>query len=246
MTADRSTEVGHGYTLADLDAMARAAVCADRSMASDAHTRYGVAWSAIALALVEAPHWPRRETLVRVGWQAIYDEVRQMRHTLGMARDANDRPIDVPMAAGHRAQAYWYWPTVSFEDHLVERLAVAPILATLTDTERDAVVALAVHDDYDAAARALGIHYPTLTRRLTCARRRFWRRWYAPDAPPPVRGADRRVGTRAQPPATHCGQGHELTPENTRARKNERGWVCRVCERERGARRPGRGRRPAA
>lgn len=231
------TEIRFGYTLADLDAMARAACRADRSLASDADTRYQVAWSAIAIAIVEAPHRPRRDALVRVGWQAIYDEIRQMRHTLGMARDSSDSAFG--MVAGHRAQSFWYQPTAQFEDALVERLAVPAIVATLTDTERSAVVALAVHDDYAAAAGALGVKMSTLTVRLSAARRRFYRRWYAPHVPPKVKGTDRRVEAHGKAPATHCGKGHEWTPENTRWRKSQSGRDCRACERERSRNRKG-------
>jgi uncharacterized protein YqiB (DUF1249 family) len=59
--------------------IAHQACAADRSLASDITTRYDTAWSAIALALVEAEHWPRPEALVRAGWQAIYADVRAAR-----------------------------------------------------------------------------------------------------------------------------------------------------------------------
>ena len=223
-------EIKYGYTIADLDVMARAACMADRTMASDMDTRYGVAWSAIALALVEAPHWPRREWLVQVGWQAIYAEIRAMRHTLGMSRQADDRDVSVPMAAGPRAQAYWYAPVTSFEEGLTERLSVGPVMATLTDAERAAVTALAVHDDYRAAADSLGVSYRALTTRLSAARRRFYRRWFYPETAPGVWGTDRRVESYARPRSTHCGNGHEWTPESTRLRKSRRERTCRICE----------------
>ena len=238
----RGDEIKYGYTIGDLDAMARAAVRADRSMVSGAHTRYGIAWSAIALALVEAPHWPRRERLVQAGWQAIYADVRGMRHALGMASRPSE-PGSTPMAAGSRAQAYWYRPVVAFEDGLVERLAVGPVLATLTGPEREAVVALAVHDNYLEAAQALGISYKALTQRLSAARRRFYRRWYYPEAAPPVRGTDRRVEAHGRALATHCGAGHPWTPENTRPRVGQSGRNCRACERARI--RPSRAKAPA-
>lgn len=220
----------HGYTLADIDQMAWSAVRADRSLASDARARYDTAWSAIALALAEAPHWPRRESLVQAGWQAIYAEVRATRHTFGMARDGSDAVCGV--GSGQRFQEFWWHGTVQFEDALVERLSVGRILATLTETERAAVVALAVHDDYRAAARHLGISYTALTVRLSNARKRFWRRWYAPDAAPKVKGTDRRVEAHGKAPATHCHAGHEWTPENTRWRRDKQ-RTCRACERAR-------------
>jgi DNA-directed RNA polymerase specialized sigma24 family protein len=187
--------IGHGYTLTDLHDMASHACAYDRSLASDAYTRYSVAWSAIAEALINAPHWPRREELVRVGWQAIYREVREMRHTFGFRnRDASNGVGSAP-----RFAQFWYAPVYTFEDDLIERRAVPAIMATLTDSERAAVVALAVFDDYHLAADSLGLKLSTFTVRLSAARRRFRRRWYAPDTPPPITHTDRRVGTHPVP-----------------------------------------------
>lgn len=225
----RDAPIKHGYTLADLDAMARQACAADRSLASDVRTRYDVAWSAIALALVEAPHWPRRETLVRVGWRAIYDEVRQMRHTYGF----RDKDGTQGAASSPRFQEYWWSPTYSFEDHVVERLALGPILATLTESEHAAVTALAVTDDYRAAAAYLGIKDKAFQRRLDMARRKLLARWYYPDRPPTIRHTDRRVGAHGRQLVTHCAAGHEWTLESTRWRKSGPGRDCRICERER-------------
>ena len=53
----RVADLPYGYTLRDLDSMARMACAADRSLSGNMTMRYQVAWSAIALALVEAPHW---------------------------------------------------------------------------------------------------------------------------------------------------------------------------------------------
>jgi len=226
----RVTELPHGYTLRDLDAMARAACVADRSMASDVRTRYQTAWSAIALALVEAPYWPRRERLVQIGWQAIYAEVRAMHHTYGVSRSGERGDV----ASGPRFQEYWWHGTTSFEDDLAERLSVYPCLETLTPAEREAVAALAAFDDYSLAASALGIEYKALVARLRSARRRFRRRWYYPEIPPAPKGTDRRVGAIGKELSAHCTAGHEWTPENTRMRKNQKGRTCRACERDRG------------
>jgi hypothetical protein len=226
------TAVAHGYTLADLDCMARQACTYDRSHASDADTRYQVAWSAIAEALIAAPHWPRRESLVQIGWQAIYREVREMQHTFGCRGDTANRGV----ASTPRFVQYWYSPVYAFEEDLIDRLALPVILATLTDSEREAVVALAVHDDYRVAAAALGLTPSAFTVRLSAARRRFRRRWFAPDSAPPIAGTDRRVGIHGRVPDTHCGRGHEWTPENTRWRRDRSGSrTCRACERVRTA-----------
>ena len=127
------------------------------------------------------------------------------------------------------------------EEGIVERLAVGQILATLPPIEREAIVSLAVHDDYQVAADAIGLGYSALTQRLTQARRRFRAAWVAPEVAPAAKGTDRRVGVRGKPLATHCrgGKGpHEMTPDNTYRRPSPKAGhrgerVCRACEAER-------------
>ncbi|MFD4258201.1 hypothetical protein ACFWR9_11360 [Streptomyces sp. NPDC058534] len=239
--------VAHGFTMRDVHAMAAAACRADRSLASDAHTRYDVAWSAIASALAEADEPPGRTELVRVGWQAIYNEVREMRHTFGH----RDKDGTNEVASSPRFRQYWTLPPAYPEDGLIERLAVPQILARLTDAERAAVIALAVHDDFQAAADALGIKYGAMTARISMARRRFRAHWYAPETAPPTNGTDRRVGAYGKQLRTHCRNGHELTGDNVYRRPNpkpgRRGErVCRACESERSKARWARKKEAAA
>lgn len=230
--------VAHGYTLRDLDRLAASACTYDRSMASDSATRYDTAWSAIAEALCAATERPEWHDLFTVGWRAIYTEVREMRHLFGQ----RDKDGTNEVASSQRFRQYWTLPPDKPEDGIAERAAVPQILAVLRPTEREAVVALAVHDDYQRAAEALGINYSTLTQRLTAARRRFRAHWYAPETAPPVKGTDRRVGSRTQAPRTHCRNDHELSGDNVYRRPNpkpgKRGErVCRVCEAERSKKR---------
>lgn len=227
--------VAHGYTMRDLDRLAASACTYDRSMASDAATRYEVAWSAIAEALCTAEEAPDWHDLFTVGWRAIYAEVREMRHMFGH----RDKDGTNEVASSPRFRQYWTLPPERPEEGIAERMAVPQILAVLRPTEREAVIALAVHDDYQRAADALGINYSTLTQRMTAARRRFRAHWYAPETAPPVKGTDRRVGSRAQTLRTHCRNDHELSGDNVYRRPNpkpgKRGErVCRACEADRG------------
>ena len=231
-------EVRHGYTMYDLHAMTKQAVRADRSLASDADTRYGVAWSAIALALCEAEDAPDRHDLVTIGWQAIYREVKEMRGIFGF----KDRDGTTEVASAPRYVQYWYVRPERDDEIVAERVAVHQIMPKLGDVYREAVIALAVHDDYQVAADALGIKYTAFTARMTVARREFRRHWFAPETAPPVRGTDRRIGSYSTALRTHCSKGHELTPENTYRRPNpkpgKRGErVCKTCETDRGKRR---------
>lgn len=230
--------VAHGYTMRDLDRLAASACVYDRSMASDAATRYGVAWSAIAEALCVAEEPPARHELLAVGWQAIYAEVRQMRHMFGH----RDKDGTNEVASSQRFRQYWTLPPERPDEGITERMAVPQILAVLKEHERAAVIALAVHDDYQKAADSLGINYKAFVARMGSARKTFRAHWYAPETAPPIKGTDRRIGSRNTPLATHCrgGKGpHEMTGDNVYRRPNpkpgKRGErVCRACESERG------------
>lgn len=241
-TALRSMHVRHGYTLDDLDRMTRMALGADRLMAMSFDERRDIAWSAIAEALCVADEPPHYQELVRVGWQAIYRHVRDGLRQRGYADGDRDWSSDEPTRP--RFVAYWGSRVEpSHEDRIVEKIATGQVLATLGAPYRDAVVALAVHDDYMRAAESLGIKYGALTARMRTARSQFLGRWHEGETPYRPRRTDRRVESHSAELATHCGNDHEWTPENTRwATSMMRGKVkrrrfCRACEQDRGKRR---------
>lgn len=241
-------DVLHGYTLYDLHRMAAAACRADRSLASDTHTRYDVAWSAIATALAAADPAkpPTRAELVRVGWQAIYTEVREMRRVFGFKSQDGTTGV----ATAPRFVQYWTVRPEGHEEGLVERIALGQVLDTLSEPYREAVTALATHDNYQKAADALGISYAAFVRRINIARRSIYALWFFPETAPRLRHTDRRVGAYGRQPSTHCSAGHEWTVENTRWHKGRGGGRakvrrCRACERLRSARSAAR-RRAAA
>lgn len=231
-----STPVAHGYTLADLDRMARVACAADRSLAGDMTTRYDTAWSAIALALVEAERWPRPETLVRAGWQAIYRDVREVQHLYGVTRNGHTGAV----ASAQRFCQYWSGQTFTTEAAYAERvteiLAVRQIVPALTPALRDAALAVIVHPTYEAAAKALGIGYGTLIMRLSDLRKQFGGLWFAPETVPLAKAKFHRDAVRTKPARTHCRSRHELIPENVYTRADGV-RICRTCEAARSARR---------
>ncbi|MFF7411584.1 sigma-70 RNA polymerase sigma factor region 4 domain-containing protein [Streptomyces lydicus] len=234
--------VAHGYTMRDLDRAARAACTADRSLSSNVSLRYDLAWSAIAEHLVTADQPPAWNELVRVGWQAIYQDVKAVRRLYGV--DSTGRSGEV--ASAPRFVAYWtHMPTDTAGEGLIERIAVHQVLATLPEHQRQAVVALATQDDYQKAADSLGLKYKTLTARIRHGRRAFRTLWFSPETAPPTKGTDRRVASRAGVP-DHCPQGHEFTPENTIRRPSSRGRRCRTCEQIRDAARNRAGKAAAA
>lgn len=236
------TEVKHGYTLLDLEQMTRAAVIADRSMASNIEDRKDAAWSAIAehLCLSEEP--PTRQELIRIGWQAIYREARTAFRDRGRPDKAwsSDEYESRP-----RFAQYWRDMQVmpSHEGRVVESIAVWQVLESLTDTYRSSLVALATVDDYAKAADMLGINYKALVARIGTARKSILRLWHEGETPRKVRHTDRRVGSYSAEKATHCSAGHEWTPENTHIRhrilrgKRHTSRACKACDRDRSVRR---------
>ncbi|GAA2218388.1 hypothetical protein GCM10010400_75590 [Streptomyces aculeolatus] len=220
--------VGHGYSLADVDRLARTSVAAARGAGVDAATRYGLAWSAIAETIVGATEPPARAELVQAGWKAIHAELRAVLHARGY-RDGH-----VYEGAGSSPRYWRYWWTPADEgavDRVTDAIAVQQALAVLTPTQLDAVAALAAHDDYAAAAEALGWPYKRLASRVAEGRRRIAAAWYAPDSPPARRGHDKRRGTHA--PRERCSAGHLLDGDNVRVRRRRGGKaerICRSCE----------------
>lgn len=246
LTAD--LEVCHGYTLLDLEQMTRAAVIADRSMASDIQDRKDTAWSAIAEHLCSSEEPPARQELISIGWQAIYREARTAFRERGRPDEAWS---SAEYASRPRFAQYWQdkQVTPSHEGQVVEAIAVRQVIAPLADTYRSAVVALAVMEDYDKAADMLGISYKAFGFRIQKARKQMLKLWHEGETPHLSRHrTDRRVGSYGTELATHCGNGHKWTPENTYIRnrilrgKRHTSRVCRACEHARSVRRVQDGR----
>ena len=236
MTAIQA-EIRHGYTLADLDRLAKTVVVANSQWwpAGDRKDQTDTAWSGIVELLYAHDGEPSERDLLDAGTRALTEDTKGYRKHHGL-RDGGF------IGDGPRFAAYWYEPpAVPWEERVIERIAAEQILTKIKGHELDALLALASTGDYAAAAQVLGLKYATLTQRLTEARRAFRRQWFAPEVPPPVKGTDRRVGSRAKPPSEYCkgGRGpHRMTPENTYRRPNpkpgKRGErVCRACETER-------------
>ena len=205
----------------------------DAAMRSYARTlpyseRHAIAHSAVALAVAEhanAGTTPTAFELVSAGTKAIDAETHDWRHAHGLTAPQGfatywldaDRPEGVPHA------------------EVPPRLALSEVFAALPERHQESLLMLAMHDNQRDAATHAGVTYEAMQKRIHAARRAFYALWFDWETPP-TPPFDRRA---SMPLATHCGRGHEFTPENTRYRKasNGRGRkrACIACDKERAA-----------
>ncbi len=199
-----------GYTLDDLQRIARRAAINTRALAGDFHDRYQEAFSATAEALYAAEHWLPEHDLFYAAQNILLHYANKSRNFYGRAW------IDGwgygGLASAPRFAQYWggFAQTVpSHESRVVERMAVTQILPALSPRQRQVIDALAVTDgDLDAAAKLLGLSYSLVTVHAANARRaaaalwlegetpvRRYRAWVAPSKRP--RGELRPCGTVA-------------------------------------------------
>lgn len=173
-------ELRHGYTLADVDRMARTANRTVWTTAMDIDDRNDAAWHGVVEALYAAEHWVPHYQLISAGqraiWQTLDDTTRH--HGRRSTRGAEPRSS---------FEAYWAdWTRLhapSPEWRVVERTALYQVLVQLPPREREALLALAAHGDYTSAAEAAGMSQNLLRVTLSNARRRFLALWLEGETP---------------------------------------------------------------
>lgn len=176
-------ELRHGYNMADLDRIARIAVCAAWSQATDARDRYEAAWHAIAEALYAANERPEPWELKQVGMAAVDEHGRADRRHKGY----DHRNPDAGYEARRRFLQYWELDRHgchSPEHAIVEWMAAWQIWPHLSDTDRRTIQALIAHDgDQLAAAAALGKSRSAYVTALSTARHKFLALWLEGETP---------------------------------------------------------------
>jgi hypothetical protein len=191
--------VRHGYTLGDVHGLARHAVHLVGPMGMDYADRYHLAWSAICEHLYTEELPPAPNDLLHVGRSAIWKSVDDDRHHHGFYRAHTDGSVHG--AASSPAFLGFWWDFThrhgSCEPGVVERVAVAQILARLREDRREAIVALAVCEDYPAAAAMLGLSYRQFVTLIASARVEFRVLWHEGETPSGMWGVDRRTGRSA-------------------------------------------------
>jgi hypothetical protein len=191
-TPDDVHALRYGYNLDDLQRFARIATWRVVGRI-EYQTRYEVAWSAIAEALYSAVQAPEPGELIVAGYAAISAHLGDEMHHTG--RDRKHVGQEMP-----RFSAYWRGLSPhapSPEQRIVDATALRQIWPHLPGRQREALLALAAHDDYLAAAAALGVTPGAFRALVSQARRTFLRLWHEGETPSRVWGTDRRVGSRA-------------------------------------------------
>jgi len=178
-----------GYNLSDIQRLAHLARSSVIGPAP-ASGAYQHAWDGIISALYEATERPEPRDLIIAGSQAATHAHRDdMRHR-GISKRTK--------GTGPRVAMYWSWmsrPSSSPEGTVVERTALWQIWPRLTESQRDALLALAVHEDHQDAAAALGKSRLTFASQLCRARKRFLDLWHEHEKPSALWGADVRRRT---------------------------------------------------
>jgi hypothetical protein len=190
--------VGHGYTVADLDQLARKAAYTSRWLFMPFAERRDLARFAITEHLLTTADSPEFWSLVNLGEKAIGAHVEQEGRYRGvyLARTGVELGAAMPR--------FWrYWssasqPTRSPEDAIVDLTALTQIWPRLTRPHQAVLVALATHSDYQEAAAALGKPYHSFVSTVSTARKQFLRLWHEHEIPSGVWGRDRRDRPRAE------------------------------------------------
>jgi len=174
------TDPMHGYTLADLDGIARQVLRMDRWRSGDADERYAAVWHAIAEDLLAAETRPSRQGLLTTGLRASDRHMQdELRHH-GRDREAGNTGQSRP-----HFERYWYTGPPSFpESRIVEGIALWQVMPLLTPAQHQALTALALHEGYIAAAEATGRTYDTLYTLIKQARQRIYTAWHEGETAP--------------------------------------------------------------
>ncbi len=185
-------EVRHGYTLRDVHDLAYAAVKRSHRFGGiDGRERLDAAWFAIVEFLLVCEERPRPYELIGAGMKFSDLLLREHRKHHGHAYDdAWSPPGSMPGFI-----RYWWTnagPAPSPESRVVERATVRQIMTSLPPRQREALLTLAFVEDYDHAAKVMGITPGTFRVTIVNARRRFLQLWHEGETPSRPWRTDRR------------------------------------------------------
>lgn len=188
------TDLPYGWSLDELSYLARLAAATQFGRILDYDEATDVAAVAIIARLYEEPA-PTLDDLKHAARHAVHRANRAEARAHGW--DQSDS-----QATGYRVRnaygVYWHGQRLlvaPFEDDLLDRLAARQLWAALPAKHQETLAALVEGGSYPAARELLGITEPAWYQRLRAARIRARYLWYAPEAPAPQWGRDRREST---------------------------------------------------
>lgn len=184
----------HGYSLADIQQLATKVIAVDRwRKDQDIRDRRDAAAYAITEHLLTADHAPTRRQLVDIGLRASDRHVADEMHYRGYD------PRNLAAGTGGLPGYQRYWQTTGrspFDERVVEHVALTQIWPCLTGVQQQALMALALTDDHQAAADTLGIPLSAFSGRMLKARRRAQALWHEHETPARL-PRDKRLFNRA-------------------------------------------------
>jgi DNA-binding CsgD family transcriptional regulator len=192
--AGGETTVRHGYSLESIERIAKSAIYNNHwHMAGDTRARLDTAIYGVVELLYSSEAAPNVFDLTNAAWRACDDEVTADLRVRGHQR--------AERGGGLMKHHLVYWLDwnrhgTSPEGRIVEHSALRQILPLLTARQREAVHLLAMLEDYQAAAEAMGITVATFNVTIANARKRFLAYWHEGEAPSRTWGTDRRVQKR--------------------------------------------------
>jgi hypothetical protein len=204
---DRGDGIRWGRTLADLDDVVRRAINRTHQYrACDAEERYAAGWHAAVELLYTTTEPPQTRDLYCAAWRAADHLTTRTAEERGVSRsrgDAYTGRTDTP-----KWHAYWTTiarHTTSPEEPIVERTALEQIWPQLHPRHQTALQALAAHEDYHAAADALGLKHNTYYAQVRHARNAFLALWWEGETP---RRGWRDVRRTTEPTQLHTISAH--------------------------------------
>lgn len=218
--------VAHGYTMADINRIARIAVSKHRfSQSLNWDDRIESAWHGIVEELCSRADPPSFTELMHKGIDQISRDQDRRHQFLGRPDADGQSSPNFTRYWGERPSALrpLSKKRLSFDDGFSERLcenmSLKHVLSVLTPAQYEALVTLAVfNNDRIRAAESLGLSIKAFGSRLYTGREAIKKVWFEDETPP-----KREAGVT-------CRSGH-LRSEHGLYREKYAQWTCLECKR---------------
>lgn len=184
-----ATELRHGYPMQEIERLAQVAVFTARAVGAYYPDRLDAARFAMIETLYSSDTPPTSKDLLHAAWAAVNRSVKEELHHHGVA------PGEESGVFRPRFLTYWLHTVhraPSPEQVVVEGQALRQIWPHLTPGEQRVLTALAEHEDYKAAAAALGLKYHSFAKQIRTGRLKFFKLWHEGETPAGMWGQDRR------------------------------------------------------